>query len=151
MTAMSEASRMTTGLFSSRSDEWATPPAVFDALNKEFSFAFDVCATRENAKCRLFYTKEVDGLKQEWKGTCFLNPPYGKTIGLWMKKALEESRAGATVVCLVHSRTDTVWWHLYAMQADEIRFVKGRLKFGDGKGSRSRRPSSSSGRNSHRM
>ena len=73
-----------------------------------------------------------DGLSQDWQGVCWMNPPYGKKIGAWMKKAME---AKTTVVCLVPSRTDTKWWHDYAMKADEIRFIKGRLKFGNSKNS----------------
>ena len=63
---------------------------------------------------------------------CYMNPPYGRTIGKWMEKAVNEWRAGAIVVCLVPARTDTNWWHTYAMQG-EIRFLKGRLKFGGSK------------------
>jgi phage N-6-adenine-methyltransferase len=131
---------MNAGLFSSRTEEWSTPQYVFDALDAEFHFTLDVCADDKNHKCAKYLTKEQDGLKQPWdeyqiSKVCWMNPPYGPTIGLWMKKAYEESCAGVTVVCLVHARTDTRWWHEYAMQADEIRFVKGRLKFGDGAGS----------------
>lgn len=116
-------------MFSSQTDEWSTPQAFFDELNSEFNFDLDVCATKENAKLPKFYTKEDDALIQKWDGTCWMNPPYGRTIGDWMKKAYESSLDGATVVCLVPSRTDTKWWHNYAMNG-EIRFIKGRLKFG---------------------
>ncbi len=106
-----------------------TPPELFDPLNEEFHFTLDVCATAQNAKCTRFFTPEEDGLKQKWTGVCWMNPPYGREVKAWMKKAYEESLRGATVVCLVPSRTDTFWWHEYAMKADEIRYVRGRVRF----------------------
>ena len=120
--------------FSSATDLWATPQAFFDELNKEFGFELDVCALPENAKCEKYYTPEIDGLKQQWRGICWRNPPYGREIGAWMEKAYESSLEGATVVCLVPARTDTRWFHDFAMRG-EIRFIKGRLKFGDSKNS----------------
>lgn len=117
---------------SSATDMWATPQDFFDRLNAEFGFQLDVCAAPENAKCERYFTAEDDGLAQEWRGVCWMNPPYGRSIGDWMRKAFESSREGATVVCLVPARTDTAWWHEYAMRA-EIRYVRGRLKFGDAK------------------
>lgn len=125
------------GMLSSNTDEWETPQDFFDKLNAEFSFGLDVCATQENAKCPAFYTKEQDGLVKAWHksaAVCWMNPPYGKQISAWMKKAYEESQKGATVVCLVPARTDTAWWHDYAMRGS-VRFVRGRLKFGGGKNS----------------
>ncbi len=117
-------SHMTSGLFSSRTDEWETPKDFFQKLDDEFHFDLDVCATPENAKCKRYFTKEQDGLKQEWKGTCWMNPPYGRQISLWGKKALDSAR-GATVVCLLPSRTDTQWWHSYVIaHASEVRFIK---------------------------
>ena len=117
-------------VFSSETEEWATPQDFFDEANKEFGpFTLDVCATTVNAKCNIFYTKAEDSLSQVWSGKCWMNPPYGRTIGVWVKKAYESSLCGATVVCLVPSRTDVAWWHEYAMLADEIRFIRGRLKF----------------------
>jgi site-specific DNA-methyltransferase (adenine-specific) len=121
-------------LFSSATDEWPTPQRTFDELNAEFSFDLDPCSTDENAKCYRHFTAEEDGLSQDW-GTSrvFMNPPYGSAIGKWMRKAYQSSRAGALVVCLVPSRTDTAWWHNYAMKASEIRYIRGRLKFGSAK------------------
>ena len=119
------------GMFSSNSDLWSTPQSFFDDLNKEFGFETDVCALPENAKCKTFYTPTEDGLSQEWTGICWCNPPYGREIGRWVKKA---SESNATVVCLVPARTDTAWWHDYAMKA-EIRFIRGRLKVGNSKNS----------------
>ena len=134
MNEENKTSKMTVGLFSSRTEEWETPQYVYDKLNEEFNFDIDVCATSKNAKAPFYYTKDTDGLKQDWcpYQTCFMNPPYGKEIGKWMEKAYRES-ATCTVVCLVHARTDTRWWHDWAMKASEIRFIKGRLKFGHGK------------------
>lgn len=120
--------------FSSKTDLWATPQDFFDKLNAEFGFETDVCALPENAKCPVFYTPEIDGLKQTWGGVCWMNPPYGREIGKWMQKAYESSLSGATVVCLVPARTDTKWFHDFAMMG-EIRFIKGRLKFGGSKNS----------------
>lgn len=122
------------GLFTSNTDLWATPQDFFDRLNEEFGFELDVCAIAENAKCEKYYSPEIDGLKQEWEGVCWMNPPYGRSIGEWVKKAYQSSLAGAIVVCLIPARTDTRWWHDYCMKG-EIRFVKGRLKFGDSKNS----------------
>jgi len=116
--------------YSSRTDEWETPLALFNALSDEFGgFDLDVCATPENAKCSKYFTKVEDGLAQEWHGKCWMNPPYGRAIGSWMRKAHE---SGAFVVCLVPARTDTAWWHEYAMRG-EIRFLRGRVRFGGGK------------------
>ncbi len=115
--------------FSSASEEWSTPQGFFDSYNKEWKFTLDVCAGSDNTKCERYFDKEANGLTQDWgKNTCWMNPPYGRTIKDWMRKALEASRLGATVVCLVPSRTDTTWWHEYAMKG-KIEFLRGRLKF----------------------
>ena len=124
---------MTSGMMSSLTDEWPTPRYVFDKLNEEFHFDLDVCADDFNHKCERYYTKEIDGLSQEWKGICWMNPPYGRTIGQWVKKAYESSRGGVVVVCLLPARTDTKWWKEYVMKASELRFISGRVKFGDSK------------------
>ena len=119
--------------FTSNTDEWETPQDTFDRLNKEYGpFTLDVCADKTNFKCMAYYDKEQDGLRQPWSGVCWMNPPYGRTIKAWMKKAYEESLKGSKVVCLVPSRTDTAWWHDYAMKG-EITFIRGRLKFGKAK------------------
>ena len=117
---------------SSESCEWSTPQDFFEKLNEQFNFNLDVCATRDNAKCARYFTSEENGLAQEWTGVCWMNPPYGKEIASWMRKAYESSQKGATVVCLVPARTDTGWWHDYAMRG-EVHFVRGRLKFGGSK------------------
>ena len=113
-----------------RSDiaEWETPQWLFDLLNKEFKFTLDVCALPENTKCKRYYTPDDDGLEQEWKGTCWMNPPYGYVIKDWMAKAKESALNGATVVCLVPARTDTNWWWDNCLKA-EIRFIKGRIQY----------------------
>lgn len=116
--------------FSSKTDLWATPQEFFDKMAQEFPFTLDPCCTHENAKCFQHFTEAEDGLKQPWnRHVVWMNPPYGRTIGLWMAKAVSEWKLGATVVCLVPARTDTAWWHDYAMQG-EVRFIRGRLKFG---------------------
>ena len=120
--------------YSSETNEWATPKYVFDELNDEFNFKLDPCATKENAKTEKFFTIEDDGLSQEWTDTTFMNPPYGREIKRWVKKAFEESLKGTVVVCLIPARTDTSYWHEYIFEkACEVRFVKGRIKFGDSK------------------
>ena len=120
--------------FSSKTDLWYTPQDFFKKYDDVYKFETDVCATDDNTKCAKYYTEEMDGLSQEWRGVCWMNPPYGRTISKWMKKAYESSLSGATVVCLVPARTDTNWWHDYAMKGD-IEFIKGRLKFGGSKNS----------------
>ena len=121
--------------FASRTDEWATPPDLFERLDREFRFTLDPCSTHENAKCRRHFTRAEDGLVQDWsREVVFMNPPYGREIGHWMRKAYESAQAGATVVCLVPARTDTRWWHAYAVHG-KIIYFKGRLKFGSAKSS----------------
>lgn len=116
--------------FSSATDEWATPQELFDELNEEFRFTLDVCARDSSAKCAKYFTPNSDGLAQDWsQDVCWMNPPYGSEIVEWVKKAYESSRAGATVVCLVPARVDTNWFFDYCRHG-EVRFIKGRLKFG---------------------
>ena len=124
-------------LFSSRTEEWPTPQSFFSDLHREFGFTLDPCATRQNAKCPNYFTKAQDGLAQSWEGhVVFCNPPYGRDMGKWARKCWEAAEAGATVVLLAHARTDTRWFHDWVYnKATEIRFVKGRLKFGDCKNS----------------
>ena len=118
--------------FSSETDEWATPQWIFDALDKEFGFTLDPCSDGNNAKTARHFTAKDSPLLQDWgTETVFMNPPYSGCKE-WMRKAYGAAHEGATVVCLVPSRTDTEWWHRYAMKG-EIRFLRGRLKFGDAK------------------
>lgn len=116
--------------FSSQNNDWSTPDDLFAELNDVFHFDLDACASPENAKCPRYYTKDQDALKQPWRGTVWMNPPYGREIAAFMRKAYQESLAGATVVCLVPSRTDTDWWHRYAKRG-QVTYLRGRLKFGD--------------------
>jgi phage N-6-adenine-methyltransferase len=124
---------MNDGLYSSKESTWETPQDLFDRLNEEFHFDIDVCASVENNKCTNFYSKEDDGLSKEWSGSCWMNPPYGKEIGLWVKKASEIENG--IVVCLLPARTDTKYFHEYIYNKAEIRFIKGRLKFSNSKNS----------------
>src|SRR5262249_45210406 len=122
--------------FSSKSEEWATPPEVFRELDAEFRFDLDPCATPETAKCARYFTRVEDGLAQEWTGRVFCNPPYGRAIAAWIRKAWEPAQATAElVVCLVPVRTGTAWWHDYVSRAAEVRYLRGRLKFGGSKNS----------------
>lgn len=115
--------------FSSRTDEWSTPDDLYSEINEVFHFDLDACASPHNAKCQEFFTRGDDALGQRWRGTVWMNPPYGREIAAFMRKAYEESLLGATVVCLVPSRTDTDWWHRYAKRG-QIIYLRGRLKFG---------------------
>ena len=120
-------------LFSSNSEEWSTPQELFDELNKEFHFTLDAAANKENAKCKRYFDKEKNGLAQSWGGEAvWCNPPYGRQIGEWMKKALEETKQSGTVaVMLVPARTDTSWFHSFVYHRAELRFLRGRLRFGN--------------------
>lgn len=128
---------------SSKVSTWTTPRAFFDSLNQEFGFGLDAAALQSSALCDKWYGPDHpdesmrDAFTREWHKDCdgkpiWLNPPYGRTIGQWVAKANDECKHGATVVLLVPSRTDTSWWHENIM-GHTIRFVRGRLKFGDGK------------------
>ena len=125
------------GLFTSKTPEWETPQDLFDELNEKYNFQLDVCANMHNTKCKKYYTKEQDGLKQDWRKDCrdwkWMNPPYGREISKWVEKAAKERY----VVALLPARTDTRWFHnyIYNKPKTEIRFIKGRLKFGGAKNS----------------
>ena len=120
-------------LFSSKRQDWATPGPLFEQLDEEFGFTLDAAASAENAKCETFLSEEQDSLATSWTehtdGPVWLNPPYGRGIGRWIEKAYKESEEGLTVVCLVFCRTDTRWWHNWAMKAAEVRLVVGRVTF----------------------
>jgi site-specific DNA-methyltransferase (adenine-specific) len=121
-------------LLSSKSNEWGTPQWLFDQLNEKYNFTLDPCATPQNAKCQKYFTKEQDGLKQEWRGEIvFCNPPYGREIPKWVKKAYEE-RQRATIVMLIPARTDTIYFHDYILGNADLQFLRGRLCFNDGNG-----------------
>jgi phage N-6-adenine-methyltransferase len=112
-------------------DLYETPMTFFRKMQRRYGpFDLDVCALPDNAKCVRYFTPEVDGLKQPWTGRCWCNPPYGKTIGLWIRKAFESSLAGATVVCLLPARVDARWWQDWVQPyAAKIEFIRGRLRF----------------------
>ncbi len=123
-------------MFSSKSNEWTTPQDLFDRLNAIYNFNLDPASTDDNAKCEKHFTEADDGLQQNWGGySVFCNPPYGKEIPKWVKKAYEESRKpGTKVVMLIPARTDTAWFHDYCAKG-KIEFLRGRLKFGGSKNS----------------
>lgn len=120
-----------------KTDEWETPQDIFDKLDEEFHFTLDVCATKENAKCGKYFTKEDNGLSQDWEDeTVWCNPPYGRSIKYWVWKCLLHSIGGGVAVMLIPARTDTKWFHEYIYNNPkwaEIRFVRGRIKFGGSK------------------
>ena len=135
-------------LYGSKNSEWETPQELFDELNKEFDFGLDACANKANAKCPIYLSLEdkMNALELSWysmTGVVWLNPPYGSQISNWIRKAYQESRNNK-IVCLLPARTDTRWWHTYIWDrythrpnaaVKEIRFLKGRLKFGNAKNS----------------
>ena len=127
--------KLNEGLFSSNTDDWATPKALFDELNSEFHFTLDPCASDANHKCAKYYTLADNGLAQDWGGQIvFCNPPYGAEIKHWVRKCYEESRKPNTrVVMLIPARTDTSYFHDYIYHRAEIRFIRGRLHFNESK------------------
>ena len=108
--------------------DYETPDCIFDPLNGEFCFTLDVCALPENTKCATYYTPDINGLAQEWSGVCWMNPPFGREMKSWVKKAFAEWGRGATVVCLLPARTNTAWWHDWVMKG-EVRFIRGEVTF----------------------
>lgn len=131
-------------MFGQATDQWSTPPAFFAELDAEFDFAVDAAADATNAKCRVWFGERIDALALEsWASTpcsIFVNPPYSRCAE-FVAKAAEEAAKGCTVVMLIPSRTDTRYWHAHIWDREkhqpkpgvEVRFVKGRLKFGGGK------------------
>jgi len=112
-------------------DDWETPEDIYDPLNEEFGFTLDAAASAANTKVHNnYYTKEEDAVLQPWSGVVWLNPPYGEQIGRFIRKAYRESLAGVTVVALLPARTDTIYWHECIEGKAEVRFVRGRVKFG---------------------
>ena len=121
-------------LFSSNSETWETPQNFYEKLNKEFHFTLDPCALPANAKCKMFFTPEDDGLTKDWSGQrVFCNPPYGRKIKAWVKKCHDEAQKNTLIVLLIPARTDTTYFHQYIWHKATIRFIKGRLKFGNSK------------------
>lgn len=127
---------MNVALLSSKSNEWETPIEFFKELDEEFHFTLDPCSTHENAKCEKHFTMEEDGLAQSWKGeTVFCNPPYGRELPKWIEKCSREAGGGTLVVMLIPARTDTRAFHEFIYGKAEVRFLRGRLKFGGSKNS----------------
>jgi phage N-6-adenine-methyltransferase len=128
-------------------DTWTTPREFFDELNKEFNFGLDAAALQNSTLVPdNWYGPDHpdpaarDALRIDWNHNSrgrpiWLNPPYGRVIKDWVRKASEVASGGGTVVCLVPARTDTHWWHDYCINAYEIRYIRGRLKFGGQKNS----------------
>lgn len=124
-------------MFSSESEEHATPRALLELVRQEYPIELDVCATPENTACAAYYTKADNGLAQPWTGVCWLNPPYGRKIARWLAKAVQSAAEGATVVTLLPARTDTKWWHTYCQPVlekygtERVIFLEGRLHFNE--------------------
>ena len=123
-------------MVSSKTNEWSTPQDFFNFLDEEFNFDIDVAATKKNKKCSIYFDINNDGLSKSWNklsfSACWMNPPYGGHTGAWIKKAYEESKTGATTVCLIVSSTDRSYWHDFIFPyAKQIRFTRGRLRFGN--------------------
>jgi phage N-6-adenine-methyltransferase len=116
------------GMLSSASEEWATPPVLFERWHERYNFTIDVCATPQNAKCSRYWTKEDNALSQDWAGErCWMNPPYGRTISHWIRKAVDSAIAEALVVALIPARTDTRWFHRYIWNREGCKPKPGRL------------------------
>ena len=135
----------TTGMRTSLDDTWTTPKDFFDEINKEFNFGLDAAALQASTLVPDNWygpdhpdTSRRDGLTRTWHKdtdkTIWLNPPYGRVIKQWVAKAHQEAANGGAVVCLVPARTDTAWWHDSCIM-HEVRFLRGRLKFGGSKNS----------------
>lgn len=116
--------------FSAQTCVWSTPDDLFKQIDAEFKFTLDACALPENAKCKRFFSPDDDGLLQPWSGTVWCNPPYGNRIGDWCQKAYREKFNGVKSVLLLPVRTDTRWFHSWILGKAEVRFIKGRLRFG---------------------
>lgn len=123
--------RETAAMFTSTRHDWETPDALFQQLDREFDFTLDAAAGHDNAKVFDYFTEDDDALRQPWHGRVFLNPPFGADVGRWVDRAANETWNGAAEVSvlLIPARVDTRWWHDAVMHADEIRFIRGRVRF----------------------
>ena len=123
-------------LFASKDHDWRTPDWLFDELDHRYRFDLDAAATRLNSKCPEFLTEKDDALTINWwpGSRVFINPPYGRRVGKFVYKALEQSRRGRLVVLLTFARTDTSWWQDCVPHAAEVIFIRGRLRFHRGEG-----------------
>jgi phage N-6-adenine-methyltransferase len=116
--------------FNAKSVEYGTPDNIWNPLNEEFKFTLDVAATDENAKCAKYFTKDQDGLSQSWSGeVCWMNPPYGRVMQKWIRKAYSEWKNGCTVVAIIPARTNTSWWHDCIQDIAMVRFIRGEVAF----------------------
>ncbi|XSE68758.1 DNA N-6-adenine-methyltransferase [Lactiplantibacillus plantarum] len=120
-------------LFTSNKEDWETPQDFYDRLNAKYHFEWDLAASDDNAKCSCYFTRDDNSLEQDWQGlsgNLFLNPPYGRELKLWVKKAATTGlKDKQNLVMLIPSRTDTSYWHDYIFNHAEIKFLRGRLKF----------------------
>ena len=125
--------KMTSGMTATGNIVASTPKEFFDKLSGIFNFTLDACALPENAKCKDYYTPEDNGLLKPWRGGVWCNPPYGREISSWVKKAYEESQKeyNSFVLMLLPARTDTKWWWDWVQGKATLFFIKGRVKFGD--------------------
>jgi site-specific DNA-methyltransferase (adenine-specific) len=115
------------GRYNGNGREWETPPDLFAELDTEFHFTLDPCATARNAKCSRYFTENENGLERVWTGErVFMNPPYGREIYAWTRKARD---SGALVVGLLPASTDLAWWHEDVVGHAEVRYIRGRVRF----------------------
>lgn len=128
---LSTARTRNNGRYNGNGREWETPAEIFDPLDREFGFTLDPCATKETAKCGLYFTEHDNGLVQDWgRHRVFLNPPYGREIYAWTRKARCAAELGALVVALLPASTDLAWWHDDVLRARaEVRYIRGRVRF----------------------
>lgn len=118
------------GRYNGNGRNWITPPEVYIPLYEEFKFTLDPCASAANHKCTTYFTEEQNGLEQNWGGhRVFMNPPYGREIYAWTRKARAEQMAGALVVGLLPASTDLAWWHEDVLEHAEVRYIRGRVRF----------------------
>jgi site-specific DNA-methyltransferase (adenine-specific) len=118
------------GRYNGNGREWATPPEVFAPLDAEFAFTLDPCATADNRKVPRYFDEATNGLEQSWSGErVFMNPPYGREVYAWTRKARLEAERGALVVGLLPDSTDLAWWHDDVVGHAEVRYLRGRVRF----------------------
>jgi phage N-6-adenine-methyltransferase len=113
----------------SKSIEYSTPLEIVEPLIKEYNLTKDVCASSLNCKLPDYWTKNDNALLKQWTGNCWLNPPFNRELGKWVKKAHSETiKNGGTKVCLIPVRSNTKWWAEVSKDA-EIRFINGEVNF----------------------
>jgi phage N-6-adenine-methyltransferase len=128
--ALAHAKTRNNGRYNGNGRLWGTPPEVFDPLHAEFDFTLDPCAAPDTAKCSLFFTEDQNGLEKSWLGhRVFMNPPYGREIYAWTRKARLEQQNGVLTVGLLPAATDLSWWHEDVMGHAEVRYIRGRVRY----------------------